>query len=231
MISSELKKKLIFATWKFLPRDIVNLVIDESKSFLGRLFSKPLVVTSNEQIFFNFGCGESPVSGFINVDFYSALGNKYLDYQVDFRYPLKIADEVADGIFTEHMIEHLSYNEAEGFFKECHRILKKNGVLRVICPDVSKFIQAYVSPEIHQEFLKSEAPLTTTPMEALSDITQGWDHKSAWDFDTMSLYMKRAGFSETINCSFAQGRLEVLLVDKKERERQSLYVEAVKSDS
>ncbi len=228
MVSSEIKKKLIFVIWKLFPKQIINPVIGETKSALGRLFTPPLKVTTGVQTLFNFGCGESPIQGFINVDFYSIFGNRHLDYQSDFRYPLKIADQVADGIFTEHMIEHLSYDEVQLFFKECYRILKKDGVIRVVCPDVSKYIQAYVAPETYQDFIKSEAPLATTPMEALSDITQGWDHRSAWDFNTMSLYMKRAGFTETIDCSFGQGSLEVLLVDKKDRERQSLYVEAIK---
>ena len=225
----KIKDKLIRFIWKFIPQDAINPLISELKSYLGRIFSSPLQVDAKANNFFNFGCGQVPLKGFINVDFYSFFGNSSLDYQADFRYPLNIADEVADGIFTEHMVEHLSYEEVQIFFSECHRILKVGGVLRVVCPDVSKFIKAYCDPDTHTSFLNSEAPSATTPMEALSDITQNWKHRSAWDFETMAHYMKKAGFSLVKHCSFKEGSLGILLVDLEARKIQSLYVEAVKN--
>jgi predicted SAM-dependent methyltransferase len=224
----KIKNTFIRFIWKLIPQDAVNPLITELKSYLGRTFSSPLQVNPTDNNFFNFGCGQVPLKGFINVDFYSFFGNSNLDYQTDFRHPLNVAEEVADGIFTEHMVEHLSYEEAQLFFSECHRILKVGGVLRVVCPDVSKFIAAYCDPNTHASFLRSEAPLVTTPMEALSDITQNWKHRSAWDFETMAHYLKKSGFSSVRHCSFKEGSLETLLVDLEARKVQSLYVEAVK---
>ena len=37
-------------------------------------------------------------------------------------------------MYSSHLIEHLS--DPLGFLKECHRILRKGGVLRLWCPNV-----------------------------------------------------------------------------------------------
>lgn len=48
------------------------------------------------------------------------------------RYPFP--DKSIDYIFSEHMFEHLKLTEAVKMLKECRRVLKKNGVLRITLP-------------------------------------------------------------------------------------------------
>ena len=61
--------------------------------------------------------------------------NIHLD--VTRRFP--VADAVFDFVYTEHLIEHLTREQADHMLCECYRILKPGGVLRVVCPDLDKF--------------------------------------------------------------------------------------------
>lgn len=45
-------------------------------------------------------------------------------------------DNTFDVVYHSQFIEHLSHEKALAFMSECHRILKPNGVLRVVTPDL-----------------------------------------------------------------------------------------------
>lgn len=70
-----------------------------------------------------FGCGGNRLPGFKNHD-----------QDVDVTKPLPYRDGVADFVFIEHCIEHVSAPDCLRFFDEAHRILKPGGVLRVCVP-------------------------------------------------------------------------------------------------
>ena len=48
-------------------------------------------------------------------------------------------DNSADGILCSHFYEHLTAPEALVFTRECHRVLKPKGILRISVPDTEKF--------------------------------------------------------------------------------------------
>jgi predicted SAM-dependent methyltransferase len=56
----------------------------------------------------------------------------------DITKPLALFDNSVDFVFTEHVQEHITHEEAYRFLKEVYRILKPGGVYRVIVPDVKK---------------------------------------------------------------------------------------------
>ena len=55
--------------------------------------------------------------------------------------PWKCPDNYWDGIFTEHVLEHLSYKDAIFAIGECYRPLKPGAWLRISVPDIDKFIR------------------------------------------------------------------------------------------
>ena len=73
-----------------------------------------------------FGCGENRLDGWVNYD---------NDLDVT-KLPLPFADNSAEMIFAEHLIEHLSGPELLRFLDECLRILKPTGTLRLCWPDI-----------------------------------------------------------------------------------------------
>lgn len=81
----------------------------------------------------NLGCGFRKILGFINVD---AFDNCDPDVKWDLQsFPYPWPDNSAESIECSHTMEHLP--DWWGAFKECARILRPGGRLRVRVPDCS----------------------------------------------------------------------------------------------
>lgn len=48
-------------------------------------------------------------------------------------------------IFTSHFIEHIPIKNAIKFLKECCRVLKPNGTIRIVVPDLLGHAENYVN--------------------------------------------------------------------------------------
>lgn len=59
---------------------------------------------------------------------------------------LAIDDDAMGFIFSEHFFEHLFFDEAVALMRECHRMLKVGGVLRIVVPDSE--LRTYEPPEV-----------------------------------------------------------------------------------
>lgn len=53
----------------------------------------------------------------------------------DLRHPLPLPDGCVDRLHTEDLLEHLQVDELDRLLAECHRVLKKDGMMRIACPD------------------------------------------------------------------------------------------------
>lgn len=81
----------------------------------------------------NLGCGNHILPNCTNVDITPYKGvDKVVDLSV---FPWCWEDNSIDGIFANHIIEHLP--DPKPFILECHRILKKGGFLRIKVPHSS----------------------------------------------------------------------------------------------
>ncbi len=58
--------------------------------------------------------------------------------------PLPFPDNTFDVVYHSQFIEHLPHDNAFAFIGECHRILKPNGVLRVVTPDLQNQAAEYL---------------------------------------------------------------------------------------
>jgi predicted SAM-dependent methyltransferase len=222
----------------FIPANVLGIIYFEFRSLLGRTFTGKLKIDSTKRNFINLGCGPARGPEMINVDFFFAGA----DYGADLRYPLRIDSNSIDGIFSEHTLEHLTYDQNRKLLAECFRVLKPGTKIRVIVPDVSVFIEAYSSKNqawfkewerlIFTESADSERAerKLASPMCAISFITQEYFHQSSWDFETMSYFLKEAGFISIEKCEFRKGSEKNLLqdLDHLDRKLVSLYVEATK---
>lgn len=94
----------------------------------------------------NIGAGDYVIDNFISLDFYN---EKYYSDKKHFdknriSYDMRNDDipyknQTVDNIYCSHVIEHVEEEFADYFFKECKRILKTKGVLRIVVPD-AKFL-------------------------------------------------------------------------------------------
>lgn len=89
----------------------------------------------------NIGCGKIVHSAWLNIDLESASP---LVISHDIRHGLPFESESVDACYTSHMIEHLTHDAACNLLKECRRVLKPGGVIRVVVPDMEAIVRAYL---------------------------------------------------------------------------------------
>lgn len=91
----------------------------------------------------NLACGGKLCRepGWINGDHNpSAKGVIKINLLRSFPFP----DNTFDVVYHSQFIEHLPYEKALDFMSECHRILKPNGVLRIVTPDLQNQAAEYL---------------------------------------------------------------------------------------
>jgi predicted SAM-dependent methyltransferase len=236
-----MRSLLRLATYPFkallrtLPSSVSAPIAFETRSFVGRLLAQPLKLDSSRPNYLNLGAADDHFEDYVALDFFS----RNAGYGADLRYPLLIETGVFDGIFTEHALEHLSYEEVARVLLECLRILKPDGRIRIIVPDLSLFVENYARKndawfrEWERLVLEPRGRRMISNLEALSFVTQEYGHRSAWDMDTMERLLTRAGFIDIRRRAPREGGDVRLLRDKEDRDRTmvSLYVEARKPAS
>ena len=101
-------------------------------------FSKKRINTLE---YLNVGCGDNMPEKFINLDY---SWSQRVDICIDItkiKYPIK--DGSLKGIYSEHCIEHISFDDFQTNAKEFYRMLKPGGVLRLITPDGGIYFDIY----------------------------------------------------------------------------------------
>lgn len=91
--------------------------------------------------YLNVGCGAVFHSSWTNIDMVSYFPEvKACDLRKGIPYP----DEYFDACYSSHVLEHLTAKEATTFLKECLRVLKVGGVLRIVVPDLESICRQYL---------------------------------------------------------------------------------------
>ncbi len=206
-------------------------IIFEIKSFIARNFlCRKLPKKKGDKIYLHLGCGTNYKDGFINADLIFSLKfwkrkTDKVDWIVDLRYPLPCDDEYFDGIFTEHTIEHLYPEDAINLLRECYRILKKNGIIRITVPDLDRYIDfCKNSLAVPEDFRKKYKYCA----EAIHHLAQDNYHLSVWNFELLKDSLEYVGFRKVLKCNFGEGLNKDLILDIEERKFETLYVEAIK---
>jgi len=89
------------------------------------------------------GTSRNVLPGWLNTDFILERPEVvFLDATRRFPFP----DNAFDYITSEHMIEHIDYAGGEAMLRECFRVLKPGGKLRVSTPDL-RVLTALCGPE------------------------------------------------------------------------------------
>jgi predicted SAM-dependent methyltransferase len=86
----------------------------------------------------HLGSGKVILPGWLNTDWSPRKPEQvYLD--VTRRFPLPGCS--VDCVFSEHLIEHLWYGDAQFMLRECHRVLKPGGRIRIATPNLKKICE------------------------------------------------------------------------------------------
>jgi len=182
------------------------------------------------EILLNIGCGELIQPMWINVDFKPRSGAFYFNALN----PLPIDDQSVRRIHAEHFLEHLEYDDAIRFLCECKRILEVGGTMRIIVPDLEKYVRAYANNDTAffdrlKDLGGAVEPLPTNGAICNQMFRMGGDHRFAWDFETLKFASHLAGLG-SIRRSHHNDPSVADCIDGQDwwRPFESLYVEVIR---
>jgi predicted SAM-dependent methyltransferase len=182
----------------------------------------PRLVAQGRPVKLHLGCGGTYLRGWINIDTTLPRGRR--DLRWDLRRGLPLPDGVVESIFAEHLLEHLDLRDGLRLLKECHRVLTAGGVLRIGVPDFERYVHAYTDAD---SIIDEVRPRRSSRALAIAEIFFFHGHRSAYDYETLALLLREAGFDTVEHSKSGEGRLNPP-VDSEARQPETLYVEAVK---
>lgn len=140
----------------------------------------------------HFGSGAYHIDGWINVD----LIGERPDVAADLAAALPFASESADYIHTEDFLEHVDLEQGRTFLRECFRILRPGGVMRLLTPDLDALVRSvYLDRERRHIAWCANSFGTATPAEALNmHLRMNGDHRFVYDDELLARELQAAGF-------------------------------------
>jgi predicted SAM-dependent methyltransferase len=173
----------------------------------------------------NWGCGEHPEPGWLNSDVKDVPG---IDIVADVRTGLPLETGSIDYITSIHALPELPYPDLVPALTELRRVLKPGGVLRLALPDLERAIAAY-QREDRDYFHVPDEDALSLGAKLVTQMTWYGYSRSLFVHDSVEEMLERAGFTRITRCRYKQTASQWPdIVDLDNRERESLFVEAVK---
>lgn len=169
----------------------------------------------------HLGCGPFYKEGWINVDL--ARPGRKLDVAWDLRWGLPFENGSVDAIFSEHLLEHLTWTDGLQLFRRCFAALRGGARMRVGVPDLGRYIASYVGSD---PLIEACRPGRPTPAMALNELYYCHGHHYMYDAETLIAFLAEVGFVQVEVSSFGGGALGK--ADTPSRAAETLYVEAVR---
>lgn len=119
---------------------------------------------------------------------FSLAGWETYDIEIDIRKPLPFPGGCASHILAEHVVEHVSHQQAWNFFEECRRVLAPKGIVRIAIPDVVRMARCMTD-----EYRKAvkDGGHGDNPIRA-AVFEHG--HRAAWTEDLLGTILTAVGF-------------------------------------
>ena len=147
----------------------------------------------------NLGCGPNPIPGWLNTEVEPRDGSvAFLDAAAPF--PLPSAS--FDFVFAEHMIEHIPRADGLAMLRECARVLKPGGVIRIATPDLRRLAGLLARPEgaAEREYVREATDRFLPhsrryrPGLVVNNFFTGFGHAFIYDAETLRDALEDVGF-------------------------------------
>jgi predicted SAM-dependent methyltransferase len=136
----------------------------------------------------HLGSGDHVIEGWANIDAFGLPGVVAWDLTKT----LPIKDGQVDFIFSEHFIEHVSLDQGTKLIRDCFRVLRPGGVLRVSTPDLRAVIDEYLDMRVDRWANVDWHP--STPCQMVNEALRLWGHLFVYDFAELAAAFEVAGF-------------------------------------
>lgn len=173
----------------------------------------------------HLGSGTVKLNGWKNVD----LDALEADMHLDLREKLPFGDQLITHIYNEHFIEHITREESVNLLKECHRVLKNDGVLRLSTPNLKYIAVAYLSRNITEWQDVSWQP--QTPCILINEAVRLWGHQFIYDAEELVKALIEAGFNSVQFVNYGESGDKELIGLETRPFHHELIVEARKDNS
>lgn len=200
----------------------------------------------------HLGCGLNTPTGWINID--GSLNARMAKYPAlrsilqrlrlapekqvqipwnstilihDLRKPLPFQTASIEAIYASHVLEHLYLSDAKCLLKDCFRVLRPGGILRMVVPDLRAIIDEYWAHTSFEQPTKESGeprPADKVNMRLLmrsmdppsgnllyrlySALYDFHSHKWMYDTDSLSAYFQWAGFMDIGEMAYKQSRID-----------------------
>lgn len=204
-----------------------------------------------EGIRVNLGCGLNAANGWVNIDKSPSMaldrlpGAKRVLHQIgvlrdehmakwpanvrrhDITKGLPFHDAAVETIYSSHTLEHVYLDEAQAILRECRRVLRPDGMLRLALPDAEELARRLLETGDGRQFNEqlmaqplSRPKLKSRVMGAFGAHIHRWQPTRGLIRDLLT----EVGFAEVTEHAFLEGRLPGLTT--VEHRRESIFMEA-----
>lgn len=174
--------------------------------------------------------------GWVNIDILDlkryADANGYIFKQVDVTKGLPYKDNSVDLIVAHHLIEHLDRQQGEKFLRECFRVLKPGGLIRLSAPDAELLCDAFLKGKIMEyRHVNVGVEKAQDDAEALYHLLLA-GHKTIYTCKSLKKLLKKIGFEDVKCMPFNKSQSDV--IEKQTIDPYptlSFYIEATKPET
>lgn len=196
----------------------------------------------------NLGCGAKVVDNWVNVDY--AIGAKLAKYRIfnilgifnvkwdnriyihNLRKKFPWQNDSVSIIYSSHTLEHFDKKEGFNLLKESYRVLKKDGILRIIVPDLEEYINMYTEGRVlADDFIDGLLVLNTkhkSIIKTLFDKFFSFPHRCMYDKKSLLRIFTEIGFDASIKESFDSNIADIDEIEIASRTHNAVIIEGIK---
>lgn len=200
----------------------------------------------------NLGCGSQVLDGWINVDYalgarlmklplFRVVNRKLKLFDLDWNEKILLhnlankfpwPDSSADIVYSSHTLEHFSKEDGLRFLSECHRVLSKNGLIRIIVPDLRCIVDDYLEGKIFAvDFVEKLGVLYERSDSKLKQRFAPFiqfPHKCMYDNSSLVETLNNIGFDATTKLAFESDIEDIRQIELEGRTENAVIVEGRK---
>jgi ubiquinone/menaquinone biosynthesis C-methylase UbiE len=169
----------------------------------------------------HLGCGKHLLDGWLNCDLRPRGDVPDVIVQLDATEPFPFLDEQFDYTFSEHMIEHMSFEGGAAMLAESYRVLRRGGRIRISTPDLSFLVglysqqrsplqQRYIDWMSTTEACRVRPPAGSAELSPPSEVfvinnfMRDWEHTFIYDERTLRYALQHAHFKNVVRCTLGE---------------------------
>jgi len=159
----------------------------------------------------HIGCGTNILPGWLNADF-NTLHPAVFHLDATRRFPFRNGEFAF--VFSEHMIEHVSYSDGLAMLSECYRVMDRGATIRISTPNLAFVIDLYQPDKtnLQQQFLDWSADIhlhdraMNEDTFVINNYVRDWGHLFIYDEKVLRKSLAEAGFKDIVRCELQDSR-------------------------